>query len=110
MTEQEYLRNIAIINRSPTIPELPALSPEEQAELENFGKFDDEISRDIERRRRHIQRDSDLQNAYNDKLTDEQVAKHYNSFQPDPNYHVEVVAEELETTWSKVKRWFKQLF
>lgn len=204
MTEQEYLRNIAIINNAPTIPPLPTLSPEEQAELENFGKFDDEISRTIERKNRlfrealagkpwdqltpeeqkrvedyhalpkddwikesqdltelletnydvavakaelinklheekvtnndlypnliqqkeldqykydptsksfvKVEPLSDLRNAYNDKLTNEQVAKHYNSFQPDPNYHVEVVAEELETTWSKVKSWFKQLF
>jgi hypothetical protein len=51
-----------------------------------------------------------IQNAYNDKLTNEEVAKHYNSFQPDPNYHVELVADELETTWSKFKRWVKQLF
>jgi len=105
---------------------------EQQEQLnKEIEELDDWISRDIKRTRLHTERANDLQNAYNQKLTDEEVAKHYNSWYnswcnatqssqhygaglanqyPDPNYHVELVADELETTWSKFKKWVKSFF
>lgn len=100
------------------------MSEQEQLNKE-IEELDDWISRDIKRTRLHTERAADLQNAYNQAATDEQLAKHYNSWcnaaqsslgaglanqYQDPNFHVELVADELETTWSKFKRWVKQLF